>query len=166
MFSYNNKYVPKAGLEPAPLSGPDPKSGAATNYATCPLFVARVGLEPTRPCGHQILSLTCLPIPPPGLANHHRKLMMDFCHMNHIEILARYYIIKSFALHSYNFFVDVTPLAFQWYNNFNLGSTLYDWHLTSRMFWLSNYTQLRLQMVHINRNRVAGHKPSVFRYVA
>lgn len=28
-------------------------------------LVPRAGLEPARPIGHQILSLTCLPIPPP-----------------------------------------------------------------------------------------------------
>ena len=30
--------VGKEGLEPSPLTGPVPKTGAATNYATCPLF--------------------------------------------------------------------------------------------------------------------------------
>jgi hypothetical protein len=29
------------------------------------LVVPRAGLEPARPNGHQILSLACLPIPPP-----------------------------------------------------------------------------------------------------
>ena len=29
-------------------------------------MVPRVGLEPTRPCSHQILSLACLPIPSSG----------------------------------------------------------------------------------------------------
>ena len=28
-------------------------------------MVPRAGLEPARPSGHQILSLACLPIPPP-----------------------------------------------------------------------------------------------------
>ena len=30
-------------------------------------FVPRTGIEPAHPCGHQILSLTRLPIPPSGL---------------------------------------------------------------------------------------------------
>ena len=29
-------------------------------------FVPRTGIEPAHPCGHQILSLTRLPIPPSG----------------------------------------------------------------------------------------------------
>lgn len=32
-------FVRKEGLEPPRLSAPDPKSGAATNYATCALFL-------------------------------------------------------------------------------------------------------------------------------
>lgn len=38
-------------------------------------LVPRTGLEPVRPIGHQILSLTCLPIPPPW----HKKGMFDRC---------------------------------------------------------------------------------------
>ena len=30
------------------------------------LLVPRTGIEPAHPCGHQILSLTRLPIPPSG----------------------------------------------------------------------------------------------------
>ena len=30
-------------------------------------MVPGAGLEPARPCGREILSLLCLPIPPPGL---------------------------------------------------------------------------------------------------
>ena len=35
-------------------------------------MVQRAGLEPARPNGHQILSLTCLPIPPPRHGIHTR----------------------------------------------------------------------------------------------
>ena len=38
--------MPEAGLEPAPLSGPDPKSGAAANFATRAFVEPRTGIEP------------------------------------------------------------------------------------------------------------------------
>ena len=36
-------HVRKKGLEPPRLSAPDPKSGAATNYATSALGAANIG---------------------------------------------------------------------------------------------------------------------------
>ena len=40
--------------------------GGLSRYLAIKLFlVPRTGLEPVRPEGHKILSLACLPIPPP-----------------------------------------------------------------------------------------------------
>ena len=36
--------------------------------------ILRVGVEPTRPCGHQILSLARLPFPPPKVISSERDL--------------------------------------------------------------------------------------------
>jgi hypothetical protein len=70
--------VPRRGLEPPWVAPLAPKASASTNFATpaylysCILFiikiiksVPRAGIEPARPCEHKILSLGCLPIPPP-----------------------------------------------------------------------------------------------------
>ncbi len=57
------------------------KQRASSNKSNLPCSVPGVGLEPTRPNGHKILSLACLPIPPSG---HHpdsiaRILTIDSC---------------------------------------------------------------------------------------
>ena len=57
-------FVRLAGLEPARLTAPDPKSGAAASFATGANYksVPEVGLEPTRGFPHLILSQARLPI--------------------------------------------------------------------------------------------------------
>ena len=42
------------------------KKGQESSFCSPSLSVPGVGLEPTRPNGHKILSLACLPIPPSG----------------------------------------------------------------------------------------------------
>ena len=58
----NAKRPPSRG-ELHTLSAPD--SNAHDESLSRNAVVPRAGLEPARPGGHQILSLTCLPIPPP-----------------------------------------------------------------------------------------------------
>ena len=49
-------------LELLRLTAPDPKSGVYANFTTLALLVPGVGLEPTRPHRHRVLSATRLPI--------------------------------------------------------------------------------------------------------
>ena len=65
--------VPGTGLEPALLAKYAPETYASTNSATWALisfFVPRTRLELAPPYGDYPLKVACLPIPPPGLANH------------------------------------------------------------------------------------------------
>src|SRR5207249_3053047 len=48
--------VRKGGLEPPRFYPPDPKC--------CVLLVRATGVEPASPCGHKVLSLARLPVPP------------------------------------------------------------------------------------------------------
>ena len=41
-------------------------SKKGSHFSTTSFSVPGAGLEPARPNGHKILSLACLPIPPPG----------------------------------------------------------------------------------------------------
>ena len=42
------------------------KSKKGSHFSITSFSVPGAGLEPARPNGHKILSLACLPIPPPG----------------------------------------------------------------------------------------------------
>jgi hypothetical protein len=42
------------------------KTKTRDNLSVISRYVPGAGIEPARPYGHQILSLTCLPIPPSG----------------------------------------------------------------------------------------------------
>src|ERR1700730_18432487 len=54
---WRNEMVRKGGLEPPRFYPPDPKC--------CVLLVRATGVEPASPCGHKVLSLARLPVPPP-----------------------------------------------------------------------------------------------------